>query len=153
MTEIPVRCLSVSVVVLRVESEHVQVLLLRRNRTLAGEWCQVAGGIEEGELAWQTALREVKEETCLECRLLYTADICEQFYEVDRNAISILPVFVGFADASSQVVLNSEHSEYCWVSFDKAIELVPFSGQRQVLRHIQAEFVLREPVKHLQIHF
>ncbi|MBB3464556.1 8-oxo-dGTP pyrophosphatase MutT (NUDIX family) [Rhizobium sp. BK377] len=43
------------------------MLLLRRNHTLVGEWCQIAGAIEEGEKAWEAALREVNEETNLTC--------------------------------------------------------------------------------------
>ncbi|WP_312882971.1 NUDIX domain-containing protein [Rhizobium etli] len=35
----------------------------RTGSTLSGEWCQIAGGIEHGETAWQAALREAKEET------------------------------------------------------------------------------------------
>lgn len=151
MAEIPVRCFAVSVVLLRAVEGGAQVLLLRRNHTLVGEWCQIAGGIEDGERAWEAALREVMEETGLSCDRLYSADICEQFYEADREVISILPVFVGFVDSGADVVLNDEHSEYRWVSFDDARAMVPFAGQRHVLTHIEAEFVHREPVRHLLI--
>ncbi|NTF59440.1 NUDIX domain-containing protein [Agrobacterium rhizogenes] len=151
MAEIPIRCFAVSVVLLRAAGAETQILLLRRNHTLIGEWCQIAGGIEEGEKAWETALREIKEETQLTCRRLYSADICEQFYEADRDTISILPVFVGFVDGSADVVINDEHSEFQWVSFEAALGMVPFAGQRHVLKHIEAEFVKREPVQHLLI--
>ena len=134
MADIPVRCFAVSVVLLRVVNGQPEVLLLRRNRTLVGEWCQIAGAIEDGEKAWETALREVKEETGLACHRLYSADICEQFYESDRDTISLLPVFVGFVEPKSTVVINHEHSEFRWVSFDEALTMVPFAGQRHVLR-------------------
>ncbi|WP_019962650.1 NUDIX hydrolase [Pannonibacter phragmitetus] len=152
MPQIPIRCFAVSVVLLRRSSAGVEVLLMRRNHTLIGEWCQIAGSIEEGEKAWEAALREVREETGLACEKLYSADICEQFYEADRDAISILPVFVGLVDAGATVTLNHEHSEFRWVSFEAALTMVPFAGQRKVLRHIEAEFVQREPVRHLLIH-
>jgi dihydroneopterin triphosphate diphosphatase len=151
MAEIPVRCFAVSVVLLRIIEGEALVLLLRRNRTLVGEWCQVAGGIENDERAWEAALREVKEETGLTCDRLYSADICEQFYEPDREAISILPVFVGFVAPDAAVVLNHEHSDFRWVSFEAARGMVPFAGQRHVLTHIETEFVRREPVGHLLI--
>jgi dATP pyrophosphohydrolase len=151
MATIPVRCSAVSVVLVRAAGAGTEMLLLRRNHTLVGEWCQIAGGIEEGETAWQAALREVQEETGLACDRLYSADICEQFYEIDRDAISILPVFVGFVDARAGVVLNREHSEFRWVSFEIARSMVPFAGQRHVLRHIESEFVLREPVRQLLV--
>ena len=65
MAEISIRSFGVSVVLLRKTKPQTEVLLLRRNQTLVGELCQIAGGIEDGEKAWETALREVKEETGL----------------------------------------------------------------------------------------
>ena len=62
---IPIVCSAVSVVLLRWRQSLAQILLLRRTRPPAGVWCQVAGGIEANETAWQTALREVTEETGL----------------------------------------------------------------------------------------
>jgi dATP pyrophosphohydrolase len=151
MATIPIRCSAVSTVLLRRLGDETQVLLLRRNHTLVGEWCQVAGGIEYGEKAWEAALREVWEETGLKCSRFYSADICEQFYEADRDAISMLPVFVGFVEANSAVTINHEHSEFRWVSFEAALDMVPFAGQRHVLRHVETEFVKRDPVRHLLI--
>nr|WP_246729074.1 NUDIX domain-containing protein [Rhizobium leguminosarum] len=100
----------------------------------------------------ENSVARVREETGLICDFLYSADICEQFYEADRNAISMLPVFVGVVDAEQTVSINDEHSEFQWVSFAEAMEMVPFAGQRHVLKHIEAEFVNREPIGHLLIH-
>ncbi|WP_026872789.1 NUDIX hydrolase [Inquilinus limosus] len=152
MQEIPIRSFAVSVVVVRHVASGAEVLLLRRTRSLAGEWCQIAGAIEPGETAWQAALRETREETGLVPDRLYSADICEQFYEADRDAISLLPVFVGIAPPDAAVRLNPEHSEFRWVGFDEAAGMVPFAGQRHVLRHVEREFVEREPSPWLLIH-
>ncbi|MNT98185.1 hypothetical protein D3C72_2407120 [compost metagenome] len=43
------------------------------------------------------------------------------------------------------MTLNAEHSEFKCLSFDDAVRMVPFAGQRKVLRHIQQEFVDSEP--------
>jgi dATP pyrophosphohydrolase len=152
MQEIPIRSFAVSVVVIRASEAGYDVLLLRRNRSLAGEWCQIAGGIEPGETAWKAALRETEEETGLALEKLYSADICEQFYEADRDSISLLPVFVGYAQPEAIVRLNPEHSEFRWVAFDKAAEMVPFAGQRHVLAHVRREFIERKPSHWLLIH-
>ncbi len=79
MPEIPIRAFLVSLVVLRKTDARHEVLLLERTQTLVGEWCQVSGSIEEGETAWQAALRELNEETGLKPGALYSADTCEQF--------------------------------------------------------------------------
>lgn len=151
MHEIPIRSFAVSVVALRQTEQRADVLLLKRTQSLAGTWCQVAGAIEAEETAWQAALRELYEETGLRPQSLYSADICEQFYEAHRDAISILPVFVAFIHPTAQVLLNHEHSDAQWVSFDAAYEMVEFGGQRRVLRWIEAEFVNRAPSAHLRV--
>ena len=151
MPEIPIRPFLASLVAIRKTEVDFEVLLLRRTQTLVGEWCQVAGSIEEGETAWQAAKRELKEETNLQPDALYSADICEQFYEPDRDSITVAPVFVAFVDPVAEVTLNYEHSEYRWVSFKEAREMVAFGGQRRILNWIEEEFVKREPVKHLLI--
>lgn len=151
MAEIPIRSFLASVVALRKAADGYQVLLLKRTQTLVGEWCQIAGNIEEGETAWQTAIRELKEETGLTAEKLYSADICEQFYEADRHAITMAPVFVAIINLSDTVELNHEHSDHCWVSFEEAIELITFAGQRRTLRQVHEEFVQRSPSVHLLI--
>ena len=153
MSEIPIRCALASLIVLREGNGGHEMLLLKRAQTLVGEWCQVSGSIEVGEKAWQTALRELYEETGLRPSELYSADVCEQFYEVDRDCILIAPVFVAFVDRVSSVELNHEHSEYRWVSFDEAVEMVAFAGQRRVFRQVEDEFVKRRPNRHLRIDF
>ncbi|WP_269898340.1 NUDIX domain-containing protein [Lysinibacillus sp. JK80] len=35
----------------------------RSTSVLNNVWCYIGGGIEEGEMAWESAVREVKEET------------------------------------------------------------------------------------------
>ena len=61
--------------------------------------------------AWQTALREIREETGLTVTRLFSADCNEQFYEAGRNTFTVVPVFVAYVDSSQAVNLNAEHSE------------------------------------------
>lgn len=151
MPDIPIRAFIISLVAMRQVEGRPEVLLLKRTDTLAGEWCQVAGKLEEGETAWQAALRELHEETGLTPTTFYSADICEQFYEPDRDSITMAPVFLAYVDPQATVTLNEEHSDYRWVSIAEAIDMVPFGGQRRVLRWIEDEFINRSPSKHLLI--
>lgn len=138
----------VSVVVIRGVGADTQVLLMRRRATPAGTWAQVAGKIEAGEAAWQAARRELREETGLNPDALYCADTFEQFYEADLEAITVAPVFVARVAADAQVVLNQEHDDLRWLSFEDAIDLVDFGGQRRMLRHVHEDFVIHAPSPH-----
>ena len=151
MPTIPVLSTFVSVVALRTTGDDPQVLLLQRAETLVGAWCQVAGGLEAGETAPQAALRELSEETGLTPEALFSADTCEQFYEPRREAILIAPVFVAWIASDATVRLNHEHTDFRWVDFDAAMDLVDFGGQRRVLSWIREEFVHRTPSPHLRI--
>ena len=124
---------------------------MKRADSLEGVWCQVAGKLEEGETAWRAALRELKEETGLAPQTLFSADICEQFYEPDQDAITMAPVFLAIIGADDEVRLNEEHTEFCWVSFDQACDMVEFGGQRRCLRWIEDEFTRRTPSPYLKI--
>ncbi len=151
--EIPIKSFAISLFILKPRDDTFEVLLLRRTgSTLTGEWCQVAGGVEPGETAWQAALREAEEETGLCLTDLYSADICEQFYEADRDAITLTPVFVAFASTDCTVQLNDEHDDFRWLSLSEAATLLPFAGQRATLEHIKKEFVERKPNPWLRIH-
>lgn len=151
LNEIPVRCYAISAVVIRKRRWRKEVLMLRRATTLQGEWCQVAGGIEAGETAWQAAMREIKEETELVPFRLYSAETLEEFYEIDKDSIWVASVFVAFVRPEDQVRLNHEHIEYQWVSFRQAVSMVPFPGQKRVLRHVRSLFGRRLPTTHLRI--
>ncbi|MCY6381608.1 NUDIX hydrolase [Hoeflea prorocentri] len=153
MPEVPIRAFIASLVALCETGIGYEVLLLQRAQTLAGEWCQIAGKFEDGETAWQAALHKLREETGLKPDRFYSADICEQFYEPDRDAITMAPVFVAFVDAKAAVVLNDENTAYRWVSFDEAPDMVAFGGQWRILRWIREEFIERKPSGHMLIEF
>ncbi len=151
MPDIAIRASLVSLVALREAEAGYEILLLKRTQSLAGTWCQIAGSLEDGETAWQAALRELSEETGLTPRALYSADTCEQFYTAAADTITIAPVFVAFVDRAAPVTLNAEHSDFRWVGFEDAAQMVSFGGQRRVLRWIEDEFIRRRPSDHLRI--
>ena len=148
---VPIVCAAVSVVLLRWRQSLAQILLLRRTRPPAGVWCQVAGGIKANETAWQTALREVTEETGLRLAELLSGDFCEQFYEADKDRIMMLPVFIGVVPPDAEVVLNAEHDAHKWLGYEEADRLLAFLGQRRMLAAVKAEFIDRQPHALLRI--
>ena len=148
---LPVKSFSVSIFILKPDDGETKVLLLRRTRYLAGLWCPIAGGIEAREKAWQAAVREVREETGIELSEIWSADILEQFYEADKECITLLPVFVSTVPKDTTVTLNDEHDAYEWVSFEKANTMLSFPGQQRALAAVKAEFINKNPNSHLRI--
>lgn len=61
-------------------------------------WCYIGGGIEEGEMAWESAVREIKEETSITKVLLHTTNKFDQIYSPKENYIYVAPVFVGYVE-------------------------------------------------------
>ncbi|HRO62385.1 NUDIX domain-containing protein [Thermomonas sp.] len=148
MSERAVRCTMVSVLALRrgATPADARVLLVRRaGSTMAGTWTYVAGHIEDGEAAWQTALRELGEETALVPQSLHATSFCERFYDASADCIQIVPAFVAQIAPDAQVRLNAEHSEFAWLPLPEARERMPFGEQRLLLDHLREEFILRRP--------
>jgi dATP pyrophosphohydrolase len=151
VNELPVRCYGVSSFLLKKDNDNYRVLLLKRKQNIQGAWAGVGGRIEEGGKAWQAVLREIKEEAGLTPEKLYSTDTCEQFYEIDEESIWIAPVFVAYVSNDAAVTINEEHSEFGWFTLEEAILRVSFPEQRRILKHIQEEFVQRQPVEWLLV--
>lgn len=140
--------------VVRNEGGKAEYLLLKRKGTyLDGTWQQVVGGIKRGEPGWKAAFREMEEETGLPCEsvTMYSADVVETYYDVQKDTIYMAPVFVAFARPESAVRLSSEHSDFRWATYEQALELLPFSQQRDALAVIRCDFVDRRPNELLHV--
>jgi len=109
-------------------------LLLKRNKNKIYEhlWQGVAGKIEKGEAAWESAIRELKEETGLDPSNIFVADHTSSFYEVTGNRINIVPVF-GIEVNSKEVLLSEEHIDFKWVDYHEAKQTLVWNGQKKGL--------------------
>lgn len=152
MNEVPIRCTGIAVVLLKkVDDQHKVLLVKRAESVLKNEWCYIGGGIEAGEKAWEAAYREVEEETGITNLSLYSANTFDRIYSVEGNYIYIAPVFVGFVRDDQEVVLNEEHSDYRWLSFEDAMGIVSLPGNEEVLSFIERHFVKKEAPDYLQV--
>ncbi len=113
----------------------LRFLMLKRNVNKIYEhlWQGVAGKIEAGETAGETAVRELKEETGLDPKHIFVADHVSSFYETHGDRINLVPVF-GIEVDTDKVVLSKEHSSYRWVDLDEALRLLIWRGQRQGIK-------------------
>ena len=103
-------------------------------------WQGVAGKIEKGETAVQTVVRELEEETGKKPKKLFVADHIASFYDARNDRIQMVPIF-GIEVDNSEVQLSEEHSEYKWVSFDEALTLLTWKGQKEGLRIVHDEIL------------
>ncbi len=137
----------VDVYVFRKRIVEVEYLLLHRapEEVLAGTWQAVHGRIEAGERAYETALRELREETRLTPRSFFQIDVVNTFYLVKDDTVHHCPCFAVEVDEDAEPVLNGEHDAYRWVSLEAAIAQFPWPGQRRAIREIDREIVQGGP--------
>jgi dATP pyrophosphohydrolase len=125
--------------------EAARVLLLKRKTAPVGAWCPVSGRIEAGETAWQTALREIGDETGLREGELYTTGITDSFYDVQANTVELMPVFLFMIARRTTVTLDSAQSEHAWLDVDAALAQLTFAGHKTALEAIRRDFIQRAP--------
>ena len=118
--------------VFRQTKNGFRFLLLKRARTKMYEhlWQGVAGKIEKGEKAWQTAIRELKEETGFDPIRIFVADHVSRFYETHGDRVNLVPVF-GIEVENGDVTLSKEHCEFQWVDFETARNTLVWNGQKE----------------------
>lgn len=114
--------LTIKAVVLNRDNE---VLILKRAKDVKfspEKYDLIGGHIEEKESLKDSILREIKEESGLDCTFGEIIDVVEfpkdsaQFKEEKRGIRCIC-----YSD-SKEVELSSEHEEYLWLPIDKAVE-------------------------------
>jgi len=131
----------VACIVIR-DDETRPVLLLRRAfGRFDGEWCFVAGTARPDEPPREAAKRELEEETGLRAPdlielSLYEEPGCEEPGNEEPGLE--LHVFVARLVGVGNVRLDSEHSEYEWVTFEQALDRLPLEAQRSALLEARA---------------
>jgi len=128
----------------RKEAVNPEFLLLRRapGTTYAGQWRMVGGKIKEDEAAWQTARREVTEETGHGPTRLWTLPSVNAFYEWQDDRINLIPAFAAALPADP--VLDDEHDAFAWLPTQEAVDRLAWPEQQRLLR--LADRTLREGV-------
>jgi dATP pyrophosphohydrolase len=138
---IPISCTQVEVHVFRRRGKRLEMLLIRRSpeRSLAGVWQPVTGGIEEAENSMAAAAREVFEETGLTPIRWWALERPATFYEPARDRIRVVPVFVAEVEWADPVHLSHEHDRYAFVPPAEARKRVLWATQREAIETVQAE--------------
>ena len=128
----------------RNESVNPEFLLLRRapNTAYDGQWRMVGGKIKTGEAAWETGLREVKEETGHTPTQFWTLPSVNTFYEWREDRINLAPAFA--AALPGDPTLDDEHDAFAWLPAREAAQRLQWPEQQRLLR--LADRVLRDGI-------
>ncbi len=111
-----------------------KALILRRADEII--WCLPKGKVEPGETEGEAAVREVREETGLDCDLLETVhEVAYQYYwpPDDRNFDKRVVYFLAESKAG-ELDLEDSFDEGRWCFLKKALELLHYENDREVVR-------------------
>jgi len=119
-----------------------EYLLLKTNSKRGDFWQPVTGSVEAGETPEAAALRELTEETGLSPHVELSSVLNAFEFESDGKLFREYPFLAKVDPASREKVRidPKEHTEFKWVSFGQALELVKHESNARVLREIAHSF-------------
>ena len=128
-----------------------EFLILKRaeHELYPGLWQMVTGKIKKEEKAFETARREVKEESNLSTKKIFVVPVVNSFYSTLDDTVNFVPVFLCMVDENDKVKISDEHCKFRWVDKEKAKKMLAWPGQRRSLDIIY-DFITK---KDEEIHF
>ncbi|MGB9852631.1 MAG: NUDIX hydrolase [Candidatus Kapaibacteriota bacterium] len=113
-----------------------------KNPIYPGIWQAITGTIENDETAIECAIREIKEETGLTPKQIWTIPYVGVFFDPYKNAINAVPVFGALVDFVEQIKISSEHEGYGWFDLSEFISIVPLPSHKLGAEYFW-EYILR----------
>jgi len=63
------------------------------------------------------------------------------FYSPHDDLIYNIPVFAALINSKENPIISDEHSEFVWATYDKAVKLLAWTGQRKSVKLIRQYFL------------
>ena len=136
----------VAVYCVRKRNDKWEYLLLHRIPSGGDFWQAVTGGVEAKEDYHVAALRELQEETgyipisFVQIDYTYSFPIEEHMRKLYEQHIEELReiVFLAVIEEQTDPKLDPiEHDRWIWCSYDKALQMLYWSGNRESLKHCE----------------
>ena len=132
---------SCGAIVYRYLGTDLYILMIQMN---VGHWSFPKGHIEEGENEYQTAIREVKEETNID--IIVDHNFREMTtYSPLSGVLKDVVYFVATPISNHLIPQEEEVSDVKWIHSDDALNIVTYDSERNIL--YKAIQFIREKIK------
>ncbi len=119
-----------------VVKDAVHILLARREE----HWQLPKGLVEEGEKIEETAIREVKEETGINARIIKPlGKINYWYYREGKRIYKTVYFFLMEAISGDIKEHDSEMDEVRWFEMDEALEKIAYRNEKDILEKVKKE--------------
>lgn len=125
---------SIGAILVNTNTSELEFLLLKY---VNGHWDFPKGNVEPGESQYDTARREIIEETGIS-DIMFLDGFKEEIhytYKRDGRLIKKQVIFYLAKTGSDNVKLSYEHTDYIWADYDKARKIITYKNSLTLLKH------------------
>lgn len=108
-------------------------LVKRRNK---GVWILPRGRIEENEYMEETVIREIKEETGIEAKIIKKIGVINYSFYSSKDKVTydkIVHFYLLKLDKQQDFIPNQEIEEKIWVPLDKAKDILSYEAEKKII--------------------
>lgn len=116
-----------------IKNKNDEILIVKRHpksKTDPEMWELPGGKVEDGEYFTKALVREIKEETNLDCKVGYLCEAVQNDYSNKRT----VQLMMYLDDVSGDVKISEEHTEFMWANLDKLKSLELSASLKKVLK-------------------